>query len=138
MLYCAWAGSRGRALSVAELARLMAATRPWQTNVIAPMRAVRRRLKSMATEPESAIEQLRTHIKAVEQEAEAVAQQMLYETLAVTAGRGAPAVAGSNMVAYLEVLAIAPDSADVADLAAILRGCYPDLPPLQAVWAVTG
>jgi len=131
LLYCAWAG---QILSAAEIARLVAATRSWQADVIGPLRAVRRHLKSVRAAPEH----LRARIKTAELEAEAVEQQMLYDALALDAGQGTPADAGGNMVAYLETLDINPDAADVANLAAILRGCYPDLPPLQAVWAVTG
>ncbi len=134
VLYCAWAGSRGRILALAELISLMSVTRSWQADVIGPLRTVRRHLKSARAVPE----QLRARIKAAELEAEAVEQQMLYDALAPDAGQGTPADAGGNMVAYLEARDITPDAADVADLAAILRGCYPDLPPLQAVWAVTG
>ena len=137
-LYCAWAGHRGRALSAVDLARLTAVARSWQADVVAPLRAIRRHLKALTALPESAAEQLRTRVKEIELEAEAVEQRMLYEALPVADGRGAPAIAGGNMVAYLESLGIAPDATDVADLAAIARGCFPDLPPLQAVWAVTG
>ncbi len=144
MLCCAWAGGRGQTLSAADLARLITVARPWQTEVVAPLRAVRRHLKAAAPEfaPESApgpaIDQLRARLKDAELAAEAVEQRMLFDALAGTAARGTPAVAGANMVAYLEILDITPDATDVAGLAAILRGCYPDLPPLQAVWAVTG
>ena len=138
VLYCVWAGSRGRSLAAAELISLAAATRSWQADVVTPLRAVRRHLKTAETAPKSAIEQLRTHIKAAELEAEAVEQQILFDALALAADHGTPAIAGGNMVAYLEAQDITPDAADVANLAAILRGCYPELPPLQAVWAVTG
>lgn len=138
VLYCAWAGSRARTLAAAELIGLMAATRSWQADVVTPLRAVRRHLKTAGAAPKPAIKQLRARIKAAELEAEAVEQQILFEALALDAGQGAPAVAGRNMLAYLEAQDITPDAADVADLAAILRGCYPELPPLQAVWAVTG
>ena len=138
MLFCLWAGSRGYAVTAAELTRLMTVTRPWQQDVIAPLRAVRRHLKAVEAAPESAAGQLRARIKAAELAAEEVEQQMLFDTMAIAAGQGAPDLAGSNMIAYLTALGGAADAADVADLATILRGCYPDLPPLQAVWAVTG
>ncbi len=138
LLFCLWAGSRGRTLSAADLARLMAATQSWQKDVIAPLRAVRRHLKAAAAVPESEAGQLRSRVMAVELAAEEVEQQMLFDTMAIAAGPGAPGLAGRNMIAYLTVLGGAADAEDVAALAAILQGCYPDLPPLQAVWAVTG
>ena len=138
LLFCLWAGSRGRTLSAANLARLMATTQSWQKDVIAPLRAVRRHLKAAAAVPESAAGQLRARVMAVELAAEEVEQQMLFDTMAIAAGPGAPGLAGRNMIAYLTVLGGAVDAEDVAALAAILQGCYPDLPTLQAVWAVTG
>ncbi|HEY5598503.1 MAG TPA: TIGR02444 family protein [Kiloniellales bacterium] len=136
LLFCAWAGSRGHVLRAGELADLMAAARPWQETVIAPLRAVRRRLKAMAAAPESAIDRLREQVKGAELAAESVQQRLLFERLAIAAGDGAPGLAGGNMIAYLTALGIAADAVDLVDLAAVLRGCYPDLSPLQAVWAV--
>lgn len=134
LLFCLWAGSRGHTVTTAELTHLMAVTRPWQQDVIAPLRAVRRRLKTA----ESAIGDLRARVKATELAAEEAEQQMLFDTLAVTAGQGASDLAGRNMTAYLVALGVIVEAVDVADLATLLRGVYPDLPPLQAVWAVTG
>jgi hypothetical protein len=88
--------------------------------------------------PESAIGRLRSRIKGAELDAEAVEQRLLFEGLAIAAGAGVPSLSGANMIAYLAAMNVAVDAADVADLATVLRGCYPDLPPLQAVWAVTG
>lgn len=139
LLFCLWAGSCGHAVTAAELTRLMAVTRPWQQDVIAPLRAVRRHLKVA----ETAAGQLRDNVKSAELAAEEVEQQMLFDTLAIpagaiAAGQGAPGLAGGNMITYLTALSVTVEAADVADLATILRGSYPDLPPLQAVWAVTG
>jgi uncharacterized protein (TIGR02444 family) len=132
VLFCCWAGSRGRKLADADLARLMAAAGPWQAHVVAPVRAARRWLKAEA--PESALRQC---LRTIELEAEAMEQRRLHDTLPLAASPGEPGLAGGNMLAYLTVLGIAPEATDVADLAAILRGCYPDLAPLQAIWAVT-
>lgn len=137
LLFCAWAGSRGHILQAGELSDLMTVARPWQRDVIAPLRAVRRHLKTVGAAPESAAGPLRTHVKAAELMAEEVEQRMLFDAMAVAAGQGAPGVAGRNMIAYLTALGVAAAAVDVADLAAILCGCYPELPPLQAVWAVT-
>jgi len=134
VLFCLWSGSRGHVVTDAELTHLMAITRPWQQDVIAPLRAVRRHLKAIEPAPE----QLCACVKAAELAAEEAEQQMLFDDLAIIAGHGAPGLAGGNMTAYLTALGVGVEATDVADLAAILRGCYPDLPPLQAVWAVTG
>lgn len=138
VLFCLWAGSRGHTVTVAELTHLMTVTQPWQQDVIAPLRAVRRHLKTVEAAPESAAGELRARVKATELAAEEVEQQMLFDTMAIAAGQGTPGLAGRNMIAYLTALGAAADTSDVANLAAILQGCYPDLPPLQAVWTVTG
>jgi uncharacterized protein (TIGR02444 family) len=138
LLFCAWAGSCGHPLGPGDLAKLRTAAHPWQSAVVAPLRAVRRQLKAMEGTPESAIGRLRSRIKGAELDAEAVEQRLLFEGLAIAAGAGVPSLSGANMIAYLAAMNVAVDAADVADLATVLRGCYPDLPPLQAVWAVTG
>ncbi|HWF01415.1 MAG TPA: TIGR02444 family protein [Caulobacteraceae bacterium] len=46
LLWRAWAACEGRAVSDAELARAATLARAWEANVSAPVRAVRRRLKS--------------------------------------------------------------------------------------------
>lgn len=132
VLFCCWAGCGGRQLDDADLARLITAAGPWQTHVVAPLRAARRWLKTEAPESD-----LRQRLQTVELEAEAIEQRRLHDTLPLVAGPGAPGLAAGNMLAYLAVQDVAPEAADVVDLAAILRGCYPDLAPLQAVWAVT-
>jgi len=124
LLFCLWAGSRGHAVTVAELTRLMAATRPWQQDVVAPLRAVRRHLKAV----ETAARHLRDTVKSAELAAEEAEQQMLFDTLAIPAGaipaeQGAPGLAGGNMIAYLTTLSVAVEAADVADLARICRPC---------------
>jgi uncharacterized protein (TIGR02444 family) len=134
LLFCLWAGHRGHAVTEAELSLLIAATQSWQQNVITPLRAVRRHLKAL----DLADETLRTHVKDAELKAEEVEQRILFDTLAIADGPGAPGLAGGNAIAYLTALGVAADAADVANLATVLRGCYPDMSPLRAVWAVAG
>ena len=137
LLFCAWAGRRGHILGPEDLARLRAAVQPWQAAVVGPLRAVRRQLKTMDVVPEPAIDRLRTRVKDAELDAESVEQWLLFEGLTIAAGVGVPGLSGANMIAYLSAMNVAVDASDVADLATVLRGCFPDLPPLQAVWAVT-
>ncbi len=53
-------------------------------------------------------------------------------------GTGGPAVTVANMAAYFAALGIAPDASDTAHLANVLRGCHPELLPLEAVWLLAG
>ncbi|MFQ6016662.1 MAG: TIGR02444 family protein [Kiloniellaceae bacterium] len=135
LLFCCWAGSRARALGAADLERLIEAARPWQAGAVAPLRAVRRWLKA---HPGPRAERLRQKIKLDELEAEAIEQLILAEALPVPDGAGGPAAIVANMAAYFEALGIDADATDTADLAAVLRGCCPDLAPLEAVRLLTG
>ena len=45
LLFCCWAGMRGQALTVEALAACLDTVRPWQDQVVKPLRAVRRWLK---------------------------------------------------------------------------------------------
>jgi len=137
LLFCAWAGSRGHPLGPGDLAKLRTTAQPWQAAVVAPLRAIRRQLKVLKVAPELAIDRLRARLKDAELDAEAVEQRLLFDGLTIATGVGVPGLSGANMIAYLSAMGVPVDAADVADLATVLRGCYPNLPPLQAVWAVT-
>src|SRR3546814_14164532 len=41
LLFCAWAGCNGRRLDGGDLGLLRSVARPWQDNVVAPLRAAR-------------------------------------------------------------------------------------------------
>ena len=47
-----------------------------------------------------------------------------------------PRRAGSNLRAYMDLKRVALDEDTVADLAALMTGAFPDLPPLLAVWFI--
>src|SRR5262249_29851992 len=77
VLACLWAAASGRgALDRARIAALRADSEPWQRDVVAPLRAVRRRLKDG---PGPAF---RERLKALELEAERLEQQRLGAALA--------------------------------------------------------
>lgn len=72
LLYACWVGWSGRGrLDAAQLAALDRAIAPWRREVVEPLRAVRRALKT-ASQPD-----LLATVKAAELEAERVAQQKL-------------------------------------------------------------
>jgi uncharacterized protein (TIGR02444 family) len=133
LLFCCWAGQRGRALSAAELEGLMAAVGPWHEGVVKPLRAVRRWLKGQSTAPGAAAEALRQEVKAQELEAERIEQQILAETLVLGEGAPAAALAAANLKAYLAWLEVRAAAEDTADLAGLLTGCFEGLPPVEAM-----
>ncbi len=127
LLFCCWAGVRGQALTAAELAARIAAVRPWQDEVVKPLRAVRRWLKEQHTAPSKAAEALRQAIKAQELEAERLEQLILAEGATTEEEQGTPALAAANLGAYLSALDLVPGDEDRADLAGLLCGLFDGL-----------
>lgn len=138
LLFCGWAGRRGRALDDADIARLIEAARPWREATVLPLRKLRTWLKGQSVAPGAAAGRLRERIKGDELQAEAIQQDLFVEAIPVPDGAGGPAVTVANMAAYFAALGIAPDANDTAHLANVLRGCHPELLPLEAVWLLAG
>ncbi len=127
LLYCCWAGLRGQALSMEALGACVDAVRPWQDQVVKPLRAARRWLKGQRTAPAGAAETLRQAIKAQELEAERLEQLILAAAAHGVPEQGAPAYAAGNLRAYVSVLDLVPGEQDRADLAALLCGLFDGL-----------
>jgi uncharacterized protein (TIGR02444 family) len=91
LFFLLWNATERRALSATEVAEVERAIGAWRDMAVAPIRAVRRALKSPPpVMPPDAAEGFRTRIKAVELEAERLQQEALYEM--ARAGRiGQPA-----------------------------------------------
>ncbi len=134
LLFCGWTGRRGRALDAADLARLIEAVRPWREATVLPLRKLRIWLKDQSVAPAAAAEALRVRIKASELESESIEQMLLTAAMPVPEGQGGPALTAANLCAYFAALGIARGTSDTADLADLLRGCHPELRPLEAVW----
>jgi uncharacterized protein (TIGR02444 family) len=109
LLFCLWAGSRGQSLEAGALAELMASTGVWQAEVVAPLRRVRRWLKTQATIDDPAAEALRQAIKSRELEAEALEQQLLESQLCKPVKEPSPETAAANLLAYLAAKSITVD-----------------------------
>ncbi len=133
LLLCCWAGEQGRTLAPAEIEELVAVVRPWQEEVVQPLRAVRRWLKNQAAVPAGLAGTLREQILARELDAERLEQHMLTETLSIGAGAGSAETAAVNLKAYFGVMEIEVVSGDAADLAALLTAGFPGLLPLEAL-----
>lgn len=132
LLFCCWAGARGRALTGAELARLVAAARPWQEGVVKPLRAARRWLKTQATAPGELAGPLRGRIKEQELAAERIEQQVLAGCLLPDAGEPSPGAAAANLRLYLSAALIRPRGVDLADLGLLLTACFEGLTMAEA------
>ena len=133
LLFACWAGCRGRPLSRDETARLVELTEPWQEQVVRPLRGVRRWLKGQDLAPAEPAAALRARVKTDELTAEAIQQRLLFETLEVPEGEGGPETVAANVLTYLDALGQRARNDDAAALAAVIGGCCPDVPPLEAL-----
>ena len=133
LLFCCWAGSRGRRLSPAELESLASAGRAWREAVVEPLRQARRWLKGEGAAFGAAAEALRQEIKASELAAEAIQQETLHRSLPLPlplplpeGAPSAPAVA-ANLRAALVASGQADEAAAREALAALLCAACPGL-----------
>ena len=108
LLFLLWLAASKRGVGHGEVAALYAKTLSWRDDVVAPLRAVRRKLKAGSSLVEAATaEFFRTRIKAVELEAERLQQEALFAlagSLTTTADPSVEAAARANIAAYERVL----------------------------------
>lgn len=73
LLFCAWLSKNGVTLNATEIARIDGLVKEWHENVVKPLRAVRRRLKTgPAPAPTKETETLRNGVKGVELSSEKI------------------------------------------------------------------
>ena len=133
LLFCAWAGTRGRALDGGDLGLLRSASRPWHDEVVAPLRAARRWLKQQVAVPEDLGEAFREEVKGLELQAEMLEQLVLYQELEIPEGGSDATAVAANLRLYLTRFKPLPTDDDLADLAAILHGSCPEVAPVHAI-----
>ncbi len=119
LLFALWAAARGVVLDPTTLVRAQAVVTDWQTEVVQPLRAVRRELKNEPRgAPPALVTQVRERVKAAELDAEHVEQLMLAACLpSVTEGADRAdwdRMARRNSLAYLEVLGVELAGEDAA------------------------
>ena len=106
LLFLLFLADSGRAVTRDDVARLDRAIAPWRTEVVEPLRTLRRRLKTgVGDVPPPASEALRNMVKKVELEAERLEQGRL-EAQASSIGQPAARqkAAQTNLTAYAEHL----------------------------------
>ena len=79
-LFARWSAAQGHALDAAALAQAEALVAPWRAEVIAPLRTLRRSMKTMSAGT-PVCEAVRDKVKAAELAAERAQVQMLCEWL---------------------------------------------------------
>src|SRR5262245_31772089 len=130
LLYCCWAGADGRLLSRDDLKAVEAVAEPWQSEVVRPLRALRRRLKGgFPPMPADRIENYRKRVNELEIEGEHIVQNAMAREARGEPETGAAAAAVcTNLQAYLKLRHAPVEAAERADLTTILRACCPSDP----------
>jgi uncharacterized protein (TIGR02444 family) len=118
MLFALWSGLSGRnRVTAAELAAAVRAAGPIRSELVEPLRSLRRRLRS---NPDADIQRLREEIKRLELAAELILQTRLARIAGTPGSDHDPAsrlaVAEANLALYL-----GPEAAGSAE-AAVIRG----------------
>jgi len=126
LLFLLFAAHHGRKLGAVEVRGVTSAVASWNREVVAPLRSVRRFLRSPpGIVEERAAETLRQHVKQVELEAERLQQEGLYRNMRLDELGGPEAsreaAARSNVEAYAAELGTALDPALVDALLAGFR-----------------
>jgi uncharacterized protein (TIGR02444 family) len=79
LLFLLWLATERRCISPETARTVYARTTPWRDGVVAPLRAIRRRLKDRSALVErGAVETFRTEVKALELESERLQQEALF------------------------------------------------------------
>jgi uncharacterized protein (TIGR02444 family) len=125
MLFLLWLASQRRRMAAEQVTAIADKVRPWQTDVIGPIRALRRMLKSDAPLlDKGSAELFRTRIKAIELESERLQQQAMYAMAAGLTSETAPtaeAAARSSIAAYQSALGRPFTAAAIDTLIAALK-----------------
>ena len=112
LLFCAWAGCNGVRLDRTRIEAVRGAVADWHQEVVRPLRAVRRRLKTAVDgrAPGDLQSALRARVQKIEIDAEHI-EQLRLAALADSLGSGEPGAAAldstavrNNMEIYLSVL----------------------------------
>ena len=124
ILFAFWAACEGHTLGVVDFERLEAATREWRSQVVQPLRVVRRALKVLGVTTEAL--RLRDSVKAAELEAERQQQGIMESLLAAGTGDAATSVvdrARINLAAYAAVAGLDLPGPAVVVLIDAIRTC---------------
>jgi uncharacterized protein (TIGR02444 family) len=120
LLFFLWLATARRCVSLAVVQEVCSTAAPWRDDVVAPLRAIRRRLKDgSALVERGTAEHFRTKIKAIELESERLEQEALFalaDGLATEDAATLEAAARASVAAYEHVLGRALTPAAIATL----------------------
>lgn len=144
LLFCCWLAASGRPTLTAERLRtVLAASEAWQSDVVKPLRAMRRRLKDRAWPgalPET-VDAVRRRVADSELAAEHAEQLMLAGLHSPPADRERSLekrlrAAVGNLGVYAVCLGVVPDEADRRSVAALMRATFPAFAAVEVAEAV--
>ena len=125
VLFLLWLATQRRSVPADQVKTISDKVRPWQIDVIGPIRALRRMLKTDAPLlDKGSAELFRTKIKAIELESEKLQQQAMYAMAASLEAETAPsseAAARASVAAYESALGRPFTAAAVDTLIAALK-----------------
>lgn len=133
LLYLCWtAAVRDNALDRAEIGLAIARTQDWREGVVAPLRAVRRRMKDgVAGLPAESAEGLRAEVKRIELESERLQQDLLYRmgpppARKAAGGSEARHRAEENITVYLGLIGASRSAQVTRDCHAVIAASLSD------------
>jgi len=144
LLFCCWLGASGRpTLTADRLRSILAASDAWQTEVVKPLREMRRRLKDRnwpGALPET-VDAVRRRVADAELAAEHAEQLKLAGLHTPPADRDRSAekrlrAAIGNLGVYAVCLGVVPDEADRRSVAALIHATFPTLAAVEVSEAV--
>jgi uncharacterized protein (TIGR02444 family) len=129
LLFCCWAAARGHRLSPPEFAAALAASAPWQREIVEPLRRIRRQLNQPSALAAADAAILYDQAQQLELAAEEAEQRMLaaavpFAPREVDDSSQASATA-ANLELYLGEVDGPPDEAAAAALALLAAACRP-------------
>jgi uncharacterized protein (TIGR02444 family) len=116
LLFFLWLATVRRGLSPDAAKEVCALAAPWRDGVVAPLRAIRRRLKEESALLDRGVaEEFRTRVKAIELESERLQQEALFalaDSLLTDSAVSVEAAARTNVAAYEHALGrtLTPDA----------------------------
>lgn len=144
LLYCCWLGASGRpTLTVDRLHAILRVSDVWQSEIVRPLREVRRRLRDKPWRealPET-VDAARRRVADAELAAEHAEQLKLASLYSPPADRDRPVekrlrAAVGNLGVYAVCLGVVPDARDRADVVALMAATFPGLPLEEITQAV--
>lgn len=137
LLLSLWTAAHGTILAGRPLAAATSFSRTWSTNVVRPLRAVRRFLRAPTLPPLPAVDRsdLRPKVARNELQAERIEQTVLAAFVPIGHGRAAglegARLAAANLGRYFSAAGLNPNAKDIKRIAVVLQAAFRDCEPAE-------